>query len=91
MDRTEVEAVKLECQNCGEWCSHTVPVQRSPQGEDHEPQEFDEQAVTDILVAIDDTLEGHGCERMDLAEAGDAVRDAVRRELVAFLERAPER
>jgi hypothetical protein len=65
---------------------------RSPQGEDHEAPEFDEQAITDILVAIDDTLWGCGRERMDIIDGPtvDALRDAVKRELVAFVARAGE-
>jgi hypothetical protein len=63
---------------------------KSPQGQDHEAPEFDDEAITDILVAIDDVLEGYGRERMDIIDGPtvDALRDAVKRELVAFVARS---
>jgi hypothetical protein len=72
------------CEDCGR--------ARPPQSENHEAPEFDEQAITDILVAIDDTLWGCGRERMDIIDGPtvDALRDAVKRELVAFVARAGE-
>jgi hypothetical protein len=58
--------------------------------EQREAPEFDEQAITDILVGIDEVLESHGRERMDIIDGPtvDALRDVVKRELVVFLFRS---
>jgi hypothetical protein len=55
-----------------------------------EVDDFDEQAITDILVGIDEVLESHGRQRMDIIDGPtvDALRDVVKRELVAARDRA---